>query len=184
CNGDMRAGLLDLESLVSENKVLNSNLLSPRDFEENIFNTVKLILKTKKMDVAKDAMSNLDRNPEDLFWWIEENVVKEYKGVDLKKALNCLSLADIIRMRIMKRQDWILFRYYVEFISSGVALSKKVPYFKYVPYGFPMYISKMGVMKAKKAEIGEKIAKVQEKMHCSKRVIKEEMPYLKQFLKL
>ena len=183
CNGDMRAGLLDLESLVSENKVLNSNLLSPRDFEENIFNTVKLILKTKKMDVAKDAMNNLDRNPEDLFWWIEENVVKEYKGADLKKALDCLSLADIIRRRIMKRQDWILFRYYVEFISSGVALSKKVPYLKYVPYGFPTYISKMGVMKAKKTEMAERIEKCG-KMHCSKRIIKEEMPYLKQFLEL
>lgn len=184
CNGDVRAGVLDFESLVSENKVFKSDLLSPRDFEENIFNSVRLILKTKKIDIAKEVMNNLDRTPEDFFWWMEENVTREYKNEDLKKALDFLSLADIFRRRIMKRQDWILLRYYIDFISIGIALAKKETYYKYVPYGFPTYVSKMGIIKSKKKEIGEKIEKLQEKMHTSKRIIKGELPYLEQFLKL
>lgn len=184
CNGDIRCAVLDLESLISDKKILPSELLSPRDFEENIFNSVKIVLKTKKVDVAKDVMRNLDRNPEDFFWWIEENVCREYKDYDLKNALEYLSLADIIRRRITKRQDWILFRYYVDFISIGVALSKKQPYFKYVPYAFPTFISRMGAMKAKRAEIDEKVEKLQEHMKCSKARIREELPYLKQFLKI
>jgi len=184
CNGDVRASILDLESLIKDNKLLSSDLLSPRDLEENIFNSVRIILKTKKIDIAKDVMNNLDRTPEDFFWWIEENVGREYKGEDLKKVLNYLSLADIFRRRIMKRQDWILLRYYIDFISVGVALAKKETYHKYVAYGFPTYISKMGIMKAKKKEMEEKIEKLRNKMHCSKKIIVEELPYLKQFLKL
>ncbi len=182
CNGDMRAAILDLESLISRKGLLSSNLLSSRNFEENIFSSIRVLLKTKKVDVAREVMSNLDRNPEDFFWWVEENVAREYKGKDLKNAMDFLSLADIIRMRIMKRQDWILFGYYVNFISIGVALSKKETYRNYVSYGFPTYISKMGTMKAKKKEIEDKVMKLQEKMHCSKKVIKDELPYLEQFL--
>ncbi len=184
CNGDVRAALLDLESLIKENKLLRSEILSPRDFEENIFNSVRIILKTKKIEVARDVMKNLDRNPEDFFWWIEENVTREYKGKDLKNGLDFLSLADIFRRRIIKRQDWILLRYYADFISIGIALAKKETYYKYVPYGFPTFISKMSMMKPKKKELGEKIGKLQEKMHCSRRIIKEELPYLEQFLDL
>ncbi len=98
--------------------------------------------------------------------------------------MDFLSLADIFRRRIIKRQDWILLRYYADFISIGIALAKKETYYKYVPYGFPTFISKMGMMKSKKKELGEKIGKLQEKMHCSRRIIKEELPYLEQFLDL
>ena len=184
CNGDVRGAVLDLESLILDNKLLSSNLLSPRDFEENIFNSVRLILKTKKIDIAKKVMDNLDRPPEDFFWWMEENVVKEYDNGDLKKALDFLSLADIFRRRIIKRQDWVLLNYYIDFISIGIALAKKETIHKYVQYGFPTYISKMSIMKSKKKEMEEKIAELQEKMHCSKKIIKEELPYLKQFLEL
>jgi replication factor C large subunit len=181
-NGDVRASVLDLESLISNKKLLPTKYLSPRNFEENIFNSVRYILKTKKMDVAREVIGNLDRSPDDFFWWLEENVSREYQGEDLKNALNFLSLADIFRKRITKRQDWGLFRYYIDFISVGVALSKKEAYKKFVRYNFPTFISKMGLMKAKRNELNEKIEKLQETMHCSKRIIKEELPYLRQFL--
>lgn len=182
-NGDVRASVLDLQSLISKEKLLPSDYLAPRNYEENIFNSVRYILKTKKIDIAKEVMDNLDRSPDDFFWWIEENSTKEYQGEDLKNAMNFLSLADIVKKRISKRQDWNLFKYYVDFISVGVSLSKKDTYRKFVRYGFPTFISKMGAMKAKRKELEEEMEKLQEKMHCSKRVIKEELPYLKQFLK-
>jgi len=181
-NGDMRAAILDLESLIIEGKLLGSEYLFPRNFEENIFNSVRYILKTKKIDVAREVINNLDRAPEDFFWWIEENVVREYQDDDLKNALEFLSLADIMRNRITKRQDWSLFRYYLDFISVGIALSKKETYRKFVKYGFPTYILKKGIMKTKKKELESKIEKLRERMHCSKKIIREEMPYLKQFL--
>ncbi len=183
-NGDVRASVLDLQSLISKNKLLPSDYLAPRNYEENIFNSVRYILKTKKIDIAKDVMNNLDRNPDDFFWWIEENVTKEYQETDLENALNFLSLADTVKKRIRKRQDWNLFKYYVDFISVGVALSKEDTYRKFVRYGFPTFISKMGAMKAKRKELEETMDKLQEQMHCSKRIIKEELPYLRQFMDL
>ena len=177
-NGDMRAAILDLESIVINNRLIDTSLIDSRDFEENIFNSVRLILKTKKITTAKDVIRNLDRTPEDFFWWIEENVVREYKNNDLIRAIDYLSFADIIRNRITKRQDWSMLRYYIDFISIGVALSKKETYKRYTPYGFPKYIRmRVGVEEPK-----EIISELGEKMHCSKKVVREELPYIKQFL--
>jgi len=183
-NGDLRGAILDLESLIIKGKLLPSEYLSGRNFEENIFNSVRYILKTKKIDVAKEVINNLDRSPEDFFWWMEENVIREYKDKDLREALEFLSLADIFRSRITKRQDWSLFKYYIDFISIGIALAKKETYKKFIKYGFPTYILKMSLIQSKRHEVEEKIKKLQETMHCSKRIIKEELPYLKQFLEI
>ena len=183
-NGDIRASVLDLQSLISKEKLLPSDYLAPRNYEENIFNSVRYILKTKKIDIAREVINNLDRSPEDFFWWIEENVSREYQREDLKNALDFLSLADIVKKRISRRQDWNLSKYYIDFISVGIALSKNNTYRKFVHYGFPTFISKMSAMKAKRKELEEKIRKLQEQMHCSKRIIKEELPYLRQFMDL
>jgi len=182
-NGDMRSALLDMESLVVGGKLLTPDLLSERDIEDNIFNVVKVILKTRKIDTVKDVMRGLDRQPEDLFWWLEENACKEYAGEDLMRALDSLALADKFRKRIMKRQDWVLLRYYIDIMTIGVALAKKEMYQKYVPYGFPTYVTKMGGAKLSDEEkqVLQDLAKT---MHTSKSTLKEEMPYLKQFMKI
>ncbi|MBN2095146.1 MAG: replication factor C large subunit [Candidatus Aenigmarchaeota archaeon] len=180
-NGSVRSAVNDMESLIVEGKLLDLSYLSERDTEENIFDLVKVILKTRKIDVVKSVVKRMDRSPEDLFWWIEENACREYAGEDLRKALEWLALADIYRKRIMKRQDWNLLKYYIDFITIGVALSKKEMYQKYIPYGFPTYVTKMGGAK-KSAEEQEELAEMARKMHTSKHVISEEMPYLKQFI--
>lgn len=182
-NGDMRSAINDLESLIVDGKLLGLSYLSDRDIKENIFNLVKVILKTKKVDTVKDVMRGLDRQPEDLFWWVEENACREYAGKDLANALRWLSLADIYRRRIMKRQDWNLLKYYIDFMTIGVAMSKKEMYQKYVPYGFPAYISKMGAAR-KSAEEDDALRELAKKMHTSRHIINEEMPYLRQFLKV
>jgi replication factor C large subunit len=182
-NGDMRSALLDMESLIVDGKLLDPVMLSERDVEDNIFNIVKVILKTRKIETVKDVMKGLDRQPEDLFWWLEENACKEYAGEDLRNALDNLALADIFRKRIMKRQDWILLRYYIDIMTIGVALSKKEMYQKYVPYGFPTYVTRMGSARLS-AEDQQVLLDLAKQMHTSKHVIKEEMPYMKQFMKI
>ncbi|MGC9310242.1 MAG: replication factor C large subunit [Candidatus Aenigmatarchaeota archaeon] len=182
-NGSVRSAILDLESLIVEGRLLEAKYLSERDIEDNIFNIIKVILKTKKIEAVKDVMRGLDRQPFDLFWWVEENVCREYSGADLARAIDWLSLADIYRRRISRRQDWILLRYFIDFMTLGIALSKKEIYRKYVPYGFPAYVQKMGKKKAN-AEEEEKIAQIGGKMHCSKNIVWEELPYLRQFLKV
>jgi replication factor C large subunit len=182
-NGDMRSAMLDMESLIIDGKLLSPDILSERDIEDNIFNVVKVILKTRKIDTVKDVMRGLDRQPEDLFWWLEENACKEYDGEDLRKALDNLALADKFRKRIMKRQDWVLLRYYIDIMTIGVALAKKEMYQKYVPYGFPTYITKMGAAKLS-AEEQQVLGDLAKTMHTSKSILKEEMPYLKQFMKI
>ena len=180
-NGDVRAALIDLASL---NEVTMESIKSvgDRDQEQSIFDTLKIIFKTTDIENSSLALEQSDKTPDEIFWWIEENVVREYQDDDLKNALEFLSLADIMRNRITKRQDWSLFRYYLDFISVGIALSKKETYRKFVKYGFPTYILKKGIMKTKKKELESKIEKLRERMHCSKKIIREEMPYLKQFL--
>lgn len=41
-----------------------------------------------------------------IFLWIEENIPYEYKGEELARAYDALSIADVFRGRIHRQQHW------------------------------------------------------------------------------
>jgi replication factor C large subunit len=122
-NGDMRAALLDLDILKPDVDTDSVSKIGYRENEENVFNTLKIILSSKKLETAKIALNNSEKTPDELFLWLEENA-GEYKNIeDVALAYDYLSRSDIFRSRIIKRQAWNLQKYFFELSLSGFVLS-------------------------------------------------------------
>src|SRR3989338_4966091 len=118
CNGDIRAALNDLETLLKADMAHVKNLPS-RTQERNIFDTLKAIFKSSSIRNAKAAVSDSDKSPEDILLWLEENIPDEYEDIDeIAAAYDYLSRADLLSAR---RQS----RYSADIGVLGVAMSKK-----------------------------------------------------------
>jgi len=74
---------------------------------------------------------------DDMFWWVENNIAAEYeKPEEIAKAFESLSRADLLKSRVMRRQNWGLMRYFGDLIAS-VAIAKNEMYRKFTPYRPP-----------------------------------------------
>lgn len=124
--GDVRAALNDL---VSRGDV--------RDGTEDIFNTLKIIFKTRSIDNVHAALKNSPKSADDVLLWLEWNVAEEYEKPDeVARAYDWLSKADIASSRIMRRQAWALMKQ-KSIAVAGVALAKSGMYRKFTRYVFP-----------------------------------------------
>lgn len=160
-NGDVRAALNDLGSNTFGD-------VSYRDVENKIFETIKIILKTKNPENVKIALKNSDRNLNEIIWWLEENIKNEYeKKEEIAKAYDALSLIDIIQARIIKRQSWSLQSYIPDMITT-VALSKEDGYKKFVNYNPPAFFLRYGKRKSKRLD--SLLGKMSKELHVSKRM--------------
>jgi replication factor C large subunit len=62
----------------------------------------------------------VDQTPEDLIQWVDENLPRSLKDGDLAHAFQVLRRADIYLGRTRKRQNYGLWRYAAELMTSGV----------------------------------------------------------------
>ncbi|MEM5792803.1 MAG: replication factor C large subunit [Candidatus Aenigmatarchaeota archaeon] len=181
-DGDLRAAINDLESVCKGKETINQidlNSLGYREREENVFEAMKIIFKTKSISGAKMSIENIDKDPEEIFWWIEQNIINEYeKPEEISMAYEFISRADIFRSRISRRQYWKLMKYMIDLMTGGVAISKKEMYRKFSKYERPDKIKYMSMTKFKRADEKEKLIELSSKLHCSTKKIKEEfLPY-------
>lgn len=134
-NGDVRSLLMDLEFLK------HGTSGGYRDIEDNIFNTLKIIFRSTGIENSKIAMENSEKDAEELFQWIEQNVTEEYTDPEtIATAYNYLSIADVFRSRIIRRQSWSLQKYFSSLSVYGISLAKKKPKIGFVSYKPPAYI--------------------------------------------
>ncbi|MFH1420846.1 MAG: AAA family ATPase [Candidatus Aenigmatarchaeota archaeon] len=121
-NGDMRAALNDLETLhaVDSSSVL---LIGNRERVENIFTTLKTIFKTKDIGVMRKAIDDSEKPMDELYWWIENNVFKEFSGKDLALVYEYLAIAELYNTRVIKRQKQSLMKYLVSVGILSIAVS-------------------------------------------------------------
>lgn len=138
-NGDLRAAINDLQSLVKKGVNMESvKEIGFREREINVFETLALIFKTEKMSTALKAISEVDVDLDILINWIEENIPVEYEDKEeIWRAYLSLSKADIFKTRIMRRQNWGFLSYVSFYLGPGVALSKKAKYKKFTKYRKP-----------------------------------------------
>ena len=188
-NGDLRGAINDLEIICRGKKEIRKEdleILSFRDREQQIFEALKIIFKTKSAMAAKMSIANLDMDPEEIFYWIEENVANEYEKIEeVAKAYDALSKADIFRKRIMSRQNWRFLVYMNDLMTIGVALSKYEMYRKFTKYRPPNVLKLLVQTKQKREEEKVKYKELAEKLHCSTKKIKTEyLPYLTSLLKI
>lgn len=176
-NGDLRAAINDLQALAQGEKKLtieSTEILSLRDSEVKIYETVLRILKTKYAYRAIEAVQESEEDPETIIQWLVENVPREYTSKeDLSRAFDYLSKADIYLGRIKRRQDWGLMKYAIDFMSAGVALAKEEKYSQFVKYSYPTIFTKLAQTKKIRERQKAIAEKLKQKLHCSKKVIKE-----------
>ena len=167
CNGDIRSLLIDMEGP----DVLHDN---HRDVEDNVFNTLRIIFKSMRIDNSRIAMRNSEKNMEDLFRWIENNITEEYTDIEtISMAFNYLSKADVFRSRIIKRQSWSLEKYFADLSVYGTSLAKTKPSLRFASYKPPVYF----------ASGGKALGKLASVLHVSKKQAVAYIPILQMLAK-
>lgn len=182
---DVRSAVNDLQALVQGKKSLTYDDVvwyAGRDRKEVIFDVLRTILYSRDSWEAKKAVSAADVDPDTLFNWIYENTPHHITDPhDLTKSMNSLALADIYRKRIRATQNWSLLRYVIDFMASGVAVSRqRTKSSGWIPFRFPekiRYLSRSRGERALQSAIGMKIRR---RCHISAvRGVKEFLPYLR-----
>ena len=181
--GDLRSAINDLESLAQGRKeigIKDLESLSYRERETNIFDALKIIFKTQIASTAKTAIDGVDKDPDEIFWWIENNISKEYeRPEEIANAFDALSKADIFKKRISSRQNWRFKAYMIDLMTSGVAVAKKQMYRKFTRYQYPSNIITLGRTKEMRKEEKEKLLGLAKELHCSMEKVRTEfLPYL------
>jgi len=184
--GDLRSAINDLETLTrikKEIKFKDLETLGIREKETNIFDVLKMIFKTKTALAAKLSIQNVDKDLDEIFLWVEQNIINEYeKPEEIAKAYDMLSRADIFMQRIKRRQNWKLQKYMIDLMTAGVAVSKKEMYRKFTRYQYPDRIKFLGRTKFKRREEKERLLELSKQLHCSTKKIREEfLPFFKVF---
>ncbi|MCS7105997.1 MAG: replication factor C large subunit [Candidatus Aenigmarchaeota archaeon] len=182
--GDLRAAINDLEVVARGRKKVtleDLEVLGYRESEVTIFDALKIIFKTQTSLSAKLSISNVDKDPEEIFWWIENNIINEYeKPEEIAKAFDFLSKADLFRQRITLAQNWRFRSYMIDLMTAGVALAKKEIYKKFTKYQYPQRLVILGGTKDLRKEEKELLLKLSKTLHCSiKKIRLEYLPYLK-----
>ncbi|MEM5794063.1 MAG: replication factor C large subunit [Candidatus Aenigmatarchaeota archaeon] len=182
--GDLRAAINDLEVVAAGRKKVtleDLEALGYRERETTIFDALKIIFKTQSSISAKLAIASVDKDPEEIFWWIENNITKEYeKPEEIAKAFDALSKADLFRQRITLTQNWRFRGYMIDLMTAGVALSKKEMYRKFTRYEYPQKLIILGGTKTMRKEEKELLFKLSQVLHCSTKKIRLEfLPYLR-----
>ncbi|MEM4633577.1 MAG: replication factor C large subunit [Candidatus Anstonellaceae archaeon] len=158
-NGDVRAALNDLHGR-------NPNAF--RDYEKNIFEVIRSILKSPSYSEARKAALSSEAEHDALKIWLAHNIPFEYeKPFEIAEAFQFLSRADVFDGRILRQQYWGYLRYSSDLASSGVAISKLSTYKKYQNISYPDYIRQMGATKSSRALRNSIRKKISTVCHCS-----------------
>ena len=158
-SGDVRAALNDLQG---------RNTSASRDSQQNIFEVLRIILKSEKYSEARKAAFSSGVEHDTLKLWVAQNIPAEYeRPFDIAEAYGALSRADVFDGRISRNQYYGYLRYSSDLLSSGVALAKTAPYHKYTQLGFPDYLREMGATKGSRALRKAVLRKISLACHCS-----------------
>jgi len=165
-NGDLRAAINDLQVTCSGRKEVSEEekFVSNRVREINIFQVIGALAKARTAAEARNILFSLDMSPEDALGWISENIPLMLKDPeDLERVYRMLALADLFRARLARRQAYRLEKYMCDFMTAGVAVSRKGE-ISFVRPRFPsagVLFARTREMRALRNSIAEKIAK-----HC------------------
>ena len=182
--GDLRSAINDLESLArvkKEIKLTDLEVLGEREKETSIFDALKIIFKTSTALAAKLSIQSVDKDVDEIFWWIEQNIINEYeKSEEIARAYEMLSRADLFKNRIKINQEWKFKKYMIDLMTAGVAVSKKEMYRKFSRYEYPDKIKFLGSTKFERKGEKDRLLELSKQLHCStKKIRKDFLPYLK-----
>ena len=147
CKGDIRSAVRDLQMISIGSKSISKEMLGVlgyRDREQNIFDVLREIFKTRNISSISRSIQNLDEDPEDLILWIAENVPNEYVDTnDLANAYRNISTADVFLGRARRTRSFALWKYAQDLMAGGVAVAKRRFYPSQARYNFPSWLIEM-----------------------------------------
>lgn len=184
CGGDLRAAINDLQ-MVAEGRTevvsSDSDSIGKRNQRKELDSALRAMFGATTLREARDATLDLDRTPDELSKWIEENIPLEIKHpLDMADAFDALSKSDIYLGWTRRLQHYGLWSYSKEIMTGGVALSRKRgPRPSVYEYRFPGYFIMMSRAKGPRAARDSLASKLQEHLHTSKRCVNEAaLPYI------
>ncbi len=161
--GDIRAALNDLQILSQMGTSELVKEVGDRNREQSIFDALQHVFKTSQINEEMlRVYDEVNMSVDEVFLWVEENIPLEYKGEELYRAFDALSLADVFRGRIYRQQYWRFMVYEFFLLGAGIAASKKYNRSGWTNYKKPSRILKIWLAKQralKKRSICEKYAK-------------------------
>jgi replication factor C large subunit len=171
-DGDIRSAINDLE-------VINKyGEFAIRDRERDIFKTLKVVFQSGSISEALQAINESDKDIDDIFWWVEQNITLEFKSNDeISKAMDILNEADMFKSRIIVNQNYRFKKYMKEMVAGITLIGKSGRFIMYRP---PDRFIALGSSKfSRKAEEDFLLGL---ELHCSMKKAREQAPYLKMIL--
>jgi len=166
-DGDIRSALNDLENLSKD---------SEREREKSIFETLRVIFQGNNILEALKAIDQCNKDEEEIFWWIEQNVCNEYRDQEkISKAFDLLSKADLFRSKIFVNQNYRFKKYMKNMLASMCLINKNQK--RFISYKPPDRLIMLGATRSFRKDEEEFYKNLN--LHCSMRKIKEQLPYLK-----
>ncbi|WP_175058783.1 replication factor C large subunit [Thermococcus sp. 2319x1] len=166
--GDLRAAINDLQNLVSGGVEDAELVLAYRDVEKSIFEALGMIFATDNAKRAKMALMNLDNTPDEVLLWIEENIpYVYYKPEDIARAYEAISRADIYLGRATRTGNYGLWKYAMDMMTAGVAVSgvKKKGFLRFYP---PKTLRILKDTQEERSIRDSIVKKIMKEMHMSK----------------
>ena len=185
-SGDLRSAILDLQLLsAGRDSVAEKDLesLGFREREKSVFDILPTIFFSGSLNAARKAIRETDRDPDEIFWWIEGNLFRVYRDREsLASGYELLSKVDMFRSLVMKQQNW-RFKAYMIDLMSGISAFRD-QHQGFVPFRPPDRLMMLGQTREKRALLDSLAEKLGRAMHCSKRVVKRDcLPYIRFMLK-
>ena len=169
--GDVRSAIRDLQSLsIGRERVDNSTsrVLGYRDREYSIFELLRVIFKTRNISTVNRYIEEVGESPDDLILWIDENIPLEYQdAIDLSKAYELISKADVFLGRTKRKRSYGLWKYALDLMGGGVANAKKGIYQVNIRYSFPSWLREMKATREKRDIKNSILRKIGAYLHMS-----------------
>ncbi len=182
--GDLRSATNDFQALAEGRTEVRADdvpRLGSRDVEQDVFGALREIFQSGSGERARRAVDNLDRDPENLILWIDENLPFEYRDPgDLARAYDRLSRADIYLGRTRSLQAYRFWSYASDLMTAGVATARRNRAAG-GQYRFPLWLMKMSRTRARRATTESVCRKIGGGVHASwRRTMLDVLPAFKQ----
>ena len=142
--GDLRASINNLQMSSLSEMPIDA---SAQDIY-NAFETVDHIFNCKNLSDLDGIIVRSELNPEQAILWISENVTTFYKGLEVVRAFEELSKADIFLRKARETADYHYWGMAIRHMTYGVALSRIRPISeKRSKINYPSYLKKMSATK-------------------------------------
>ncbi|MGD0327496.1 MAG: AAA family ATPase [Halobacteriota archaeon] len=114
--GDLRSAITDFQAYFGGAQMETAS----RDRAQSPFDLMRSIFSDTDPIKPLIISYGVDETPEDLIHWVDENLPRSLKDGALARAFQVLRRADIYLGRTRKRQNYGLWRYAAELMTSGI----------------------------------------------------------------